>query len=115
VEKKKQKGKEALGRARKTFEISGRAEQQLGLSKGAAGGLGGLKTQRMTEEFETQEVREQLYNCEVLHVGLNPQLAAPHWQMVSRLFDDKSKVNTNDWSWGTASCRMHAHVYVYIL
>ena len=46
-----------------------------GLSKCAAAGWG-IPPDPLTEEFETQEVREQLYICEVLHVGLKPQLAA---------------------------------------
>ena len=48
----------------------------------------GIPPDPLTEEFETQEVREQLYICEVLHVGLKPQLAAPH-----KWCQDKSK----DW------------------
>jgi hypothetical protein len=44
----------------------------------------------LTEEFETQEVREQsrLHICQVLHVGLKPQHAAPQ-----KWCQDKSK----DW------------------
>jgi hypothetical protein len=64
----------------------------------------------LTEEFETQEVREQsrLYICQVLHVGLKP----------INLFNNKLNSNTTLktlWSRRTVSCRMHAHVYVYIL
>jgi hypothetical protein len=51
----------ALGRARKTFEISGHA---LNVPPAAEG----FPQIPLTEEFETQEVREQLYICEVLHV-----------------------------------------------
>ena len=34
---------------------------------------GGFPQTPLTEEFETQEVRKQLYICEVLHVGHNIQ------------------------------------------
>ena len=46
----------------------------------------GFPQSPLTEKFETQEVREQLYICEVLHVGLKPQHAAPH-----KWCQDKSK------------------------
>ena len=35
---------------------------------------GGFTQTPMTEEIETQEVREKLYICEVLHVGLHTQV-----------------------------------------
>ena len=61
---------------------------------------GGFTQTPMTEEIETQEVREQLYICEVLHcVGSKPQHAAPYkwcqekskdWGILSKhLFNDK--------------------------
>ena len=57
----------------------------------APNAAGGFPQTPLTEEFETQEVREQevreqLYICEVLHVGLKPQHAAPH-----KWCQDKSK------------------------
>ena len=55
-----------LGRARKTFQISGRAVKVWAKVPRPAGGF---PQTPLTEEFETQEVREQLYICEVLHIG----------------------------------------------
>ena len=39
---------------------------------------GGFPKTPLNEEFETQEVSEQLYICEVLYVGLKRQHAALH-------------------------------------
>ena len=63
---------------------------------------GGFPQTPLTEEFETQEVREQLYICEVLHVGLKPQHAAPH-----KWCQDKSK----DWGMSVCSCVVYVFTY----